>query len=176
MSDDLYTQLNGLNSQIRASHERSIKGWEKSPFYWIRQQPSRRIGAVGEAFARSLLEQHGLIVTSPLSSEHDFVCQGKKTEHKFSTLWEKGKYTFQQFRDQDYDVAMLVGLAPHTAHIWCVPKPVLMAAWQRGDLIGQHGGAAAKETAWLDVQPAAVPAWLAPYGPDPATALRQFVR
>ena len=176
MTGDLYGAMDAHNANIRKAQERSTQGWEQSPFSWIRQQPSRRVGAIGEDFSRKILEQHGLRVAQALSSEHDFRCQDKRVENKFSTLWETGVYKFQQIRDQDYDVALLLGLSPHVAHMWCIPKQALMSAWSRGDLVGQHGGSGAKETAWLEVRPGAPPAWMAAYGPDIMTALRYFQR
>lgn len=167
----LFDQLSGVNGLLRADMERSLVGWENSPFAWIRQQPSRRVGAIGEAFARKLLAQNGVLVTSPTSSEHDMITDGVRTEVKFSTLWETGRYKFQQIRDQAYDGALLLGLSPHQAHAWYVPKTVLMQAWAAGQLVGQHGGSGAKETAWIDVHPDAVSAWLAPYGPTLDIAL-----
>lgn len=170
----LFDHLSGINGHLRADMERSLVGWENSPFAWIRQQPSRRVGAIGEAFARELLAQNGVLVTRPTSSEHDMITDGVRTEVKFSTLWETGRYKFQQIRDQAYDGALLLGLSPHQANAWYVPKTVLMQAWASGQLVGQHGGGGAKETAWIEVIPSAPPAWLAPYGPTLDVALRQL--
>lgn len=170
----LFDQMAGLNGALRQKMERAGGGWEHSPFAWIRQQPSRRVGAIGEAFARALLAADGFTMDKAQSSEHDMRADGKRLEVKFSTQWETGRYKFQQIRDQAYDGALLLGLSPQTAHAWFVPKLVLMAAWKAGHLVGQHGGSGAKETAWIEVDPGNVPAWLAPYGPTLDVALQHL--
>lgn len=147
------------------------RGGEISPFAWIRQLPSRRVGAIGDGFVSQILSAHGFTVSKPNSSEYDMVVNGLRLEVKFSTLWETNKYKFQQIRDQDYDGAMFLGISPDVAHMWYVPKAALMDAWERGQLLGQHGGQGARETAWCEIVPNEIPQWLAPYGPTQEQAL-----
>jgi len=104
----------------------------------------------------------GLDVTRSEDSESDRVIAGLKTEIKFSTLWKSGVYKFQQFRDQDYEIAICLGISPSDAHCWAITKSVL-----RAHVIGhtpQHGGRSGSDTAWLSFIPAGVPDWLRPCG------------
>jgi hypothetical protein len=66
---------------------------------------------------------------------------------------------FQQLRDQDYEVAVLLGVSPLTAQCWAVPKDEAFAR-----AVPQHGGAAGRDTKWLRIRAAAVPDWMHSYG------------
>jgi hypothetical protein len=139
--------------------------WEASPFAWIRREPSRRKGAIGEALIRDWATQAGITVDRALASGHDCRLDGVPVEVKFSLLWGGGEFVFQQIRDQDYEVACLLGLQPLRVHLWAVPKDIL---WQHST--GQHTGAAAQDTKWLRFQANNAPAWLSPYGDTLAKA------
>lgn len=175
MSDrNLLGCMSEISKQLQASMDRSLLGWEQSEFRWIRQQPSRRVGAIGEGFARQLLIGRGFDVQKALSSEHDMLVDGVRLEVKFSTLWESGQYKFQQIRNQSYDAMLLLGLSPSAAHMWVVPKSVVLHARSNGLLLGQHGGKSASETAWLPIAPSSPPSWLAEHGPDMDQAMAQL--
>jgi hypothetical protein len=133
--------------------------WETSPFGWIRREPSRRKGAIGEALVKDWATHEGMKVDSALDSGHDCQLDGLRVEVKLSLLWGGGEFVFQQIRDQNYEVACLLGLEPQGVHLWVVPKKVL---WKHAT--GQHTGAAAQDTKWLRF-PATTPSqWLKPYG------------
>lgn len=133
--------------------------WETSPFGWIRREPSRRKGAIGEALVKDWAAHEGMKVESALDSGHDCQLDGLRVEVKLSLLWGGGEFVFQQIRDQNYEVACLLGLEPQGVHLWVVPKKVL---WKHAT--GQHTGAAAQDTKWLRF-PAATPfPWLKPHG------------
>jgi hypothetical protein len=101
----------------------------------------------------------GLEVVPATDTGHDCILGGIRTEVKFSTLWSGGGYTFQQIRDQNYEVAALLGLQPQVVQLWVVPKAEL---WERAN--GQHTGAEATDTKWLSFQAQDPPAWLNQYG------------
>jgi hypothetical protein len=77
--------------------------------------PSRWGGKAGELLGAAWLRRLGFKVTPPLSGDHDRVVNGHKIEFKMSTLWEQGNCVFQQFRDQDYEYAFLLGISPTIA-------------------------------------------------------------
>lgn len=91
-------------------------------------------------------------------SEADRIIAGQRVEIKFSTLWESGVYTFQQIRDQNYEHAICLGLAPFNAHCWVISKEIL-----RQHVIGhtpQHRGMSGTDTFWLSVFATNPPSWL----------------
>lgn len=90
----------------------------------------------------------------------------RRVEIKFSTLWEQGNYVFQQLRDQDYELVILLGLSPTAAHVWITPKAEAMA-----HSLPQHGGAAGTDTRWISFRAANPPPWLEPYGGEIASAV-----
>ncbi len=138
--------------------------WEGSPFQWIvHTRSSRRKGAIGERLVAGWAAAKDLDVVRSPNSEADRVIDGHLVEIKFSTLWENGTYTFQQIREQTYDVLFCLGISPFDAHAWVIPKAVLRE--HVIGMTGQHTGAAGQETAWMkDVDPSNPPSWLRPYG------------
>ncbi len=138
--------------------------WAGSPFAWIKTRPSRQVGKIGEQLVAGWAAAKGLDVVRTGDSEADRVINGHRVEIKFSTLWAGGGYTFQQIRDQRYDVALLLGLSPFAASAWVVPKAVLMERPFRSGLSHQHGGQAGTDTVWLQFPATRPPAWLSEFG------------
>lgn len=104
--------------------------------------------------------------------------QGHRVEVKSSTLWENGFYKFQQIRDQDYAFLICLGLSPHSAQCWIIPKKVLYD--HVIDHTPQHGGKKhgkkGKDTYWFTVYPDKPENWLEPYGGTLANASRVLMR
>jgi hypothetical protein len=148
--------------------------WESSPFHWMRSESSRRKGAIGEAYVREWAEHEGMLVERALNSDHDCRLDGVTVEVKLSMRWESGVFWFEQIRDQDYEVAGLLGLEPERVRLWMVPKDIL-----RRHSAGQHGGSAARDTRALRFKADAPPSWLEAYGGTLAkakAALKQAAR
>ena len=83
-------------------------------------------------------------------------------EIKFSTLWKKGIYRFQQIRDQNYEYAVCLGISPQEAHCWVISKVLLL-----DHVIGhtpQHRGGLGTDTFWFSVDPNNPPDWLVDCG------------
>lgn len=140
--------------------EGQVDPWAGSPFAWIKTQRSRRIGKIGEQLVSGWCAAKGFDVVRSPDSDADRIIAGRRVEIKFSTLWETGSYTFQQLRNQNYDYAICLGLSPFQAHCWIIPKDVILER-----LPPQHGGAAGRDTRWLqNMNPSRPPEWLAPYG------------
>ena len=150
--------LAGLAGALETDYVQHDDAWDGSPFAWIKTRPSRQIGKIGEQLVAGWCAAKGLDVLASGSSQFDRYIHGYKVEIKFSTLWKAGTYRFQQVRDQDYQLAICLGVSPFDAHCWVLPKQVL-----RQHVIGhsgQHGGQTAQETAWLIVDPNAPSDWL----------------
>lgn len=101
------------------------------------------------------------VVRSP-DSEADRIIEGYRFEIKFSTLWKAGVYKFQQIRDQRYDYLFALGISPHDAHAWILPKTILHQ--EVIGRMGQHTGADATDTAWLSITLGDEHEWMEPYG------------
>jgi len=149
----------GLELEFRQAGE---DPWAGSPFAWIRTQSSRRRGKIGEQLLSGYLAARDFTVGPARSTDADRLVNGKLVEVKFSTLWEAGTYTFQQVRDQKYDLMVCLGISPFDAHCWVFTKSVL-----REHVIGrmgQHSGGKAAETAWFSLVPSEPLGWMRPCG------------
>lgn len=166
-----------LSQALKADYQSESSEWTDSPFAWIKTKPSRQVGAIGEKLVAGWLAARGFNVTRSGDSDADRIIENKRVEIKFSTLWTNGNYKFQQLRDQRYDLAICLGISPFDAHCWVIPKQDLLRLWKDEHLISsQHGGQEGTDTAWIDVQLHAPPAWIRPYGGPLADAIRTLAK
>ena len=172
--DVRFGELAALGAEISTAYEGQPDPWKGSPFEWLKKRPSRQIGAIGELLIERWLQGNGIPVTHSPNSDADRVVNGHRAEIKLSTLWATGHYKFQQLRDQDYEFAVLMGISPHDAHCWVIPKADLVRLWKVEHVISaQHNsGHGGQDTAWMDVDPANPPEWLKPFGGTLDEALR----
>ena len=159
--------LSQLSAQLRNDYGDDRGEWAGSPFAWMRgRPPSRQKGTIGEKLVSRYLATKGFDVTRSPDPEADrIINQTARAEIKLSLLWRKREYVFQQIRDQNYDFAICLGISPFNAHCWVLPKATILAQWRAGEGIKpQHGGQTGTDTAWLHVDPNAVPRWLTDWG------------
>lgn len=165
ISDPDVQVLAEVATSLHTNYAADDLSWEGSPFAWIRKRPSRQRGTIAERLVAEFLSMKGFEVGRSPDSEADRIVDGLRIEIKSSTLWESGIYKFQQFRDQNYEVAICLGISPFAAHCWVIPKAVIMDMWgAAGGLTSQHGGQGGSDTAWFSVDPQDVQDWLLPYG------------
>jgi len=157
--------LASISATLSGDYAEDEATWLGSPFAWIKTRPSRQIGAIGEQLVAGWCAAKGLDVTKSPDSNADRVVEGQRVEIKFSTLWKNGGYKFQQLRDQNYQLAICLGLSPFDAHCWVLPKKLILDSWGKAPgLVSQHGGQTGSDTAWLSVDPNNVPEWLTHQG------------
>lgn len=161
INDPDVSLLATIATTLHADYAQDDLPWQGSPFAWIKTRPSRQVGTIGEKLVSGFLAAKGFNIARSPDSDADRVVENKRAEIKFSTLWATGSYKFQQLRDQDYEIAICLGVSPFDAHCWILEKPEIMRRWQaREGIDSQHGGASGSDTAWLTVDPRNVPYWL----------------
>ena len=149
-----YRELVSISQTLQREYKDENKMWEGSPFEWIKYRPSRSIGAIGEKIVSSWLALHDFNIARSPDSEADRIVEGSRVEIKFSTQWKNGTYLFEQVRDQNYDFAIFLGVSPHDAHCWVVPKNDIIRLWKVEHVLKpQHGGAQGKDTTWARLSP-----------------------
>ncbi|GMV43448.1 MAG: hypothetical protein AMXMBFR64_51640 [Myxococcales bacterium] len=165
--------LAAVSATLQVDYESDDLMWEGSPFGWIKRRPSRQVGAIGEKLVAGWLAAKDFDVVRSPDSEADRLINGHRVEVKFSTLWKNGGYKFQQLRDQNYEVAICLGVSPFAVHCWVLPKVEIMRRWRANDGIQpQHGGAQGTDTAWLSVVADHPYPWLAGFGGTLSAAVR----
>jgi hypothetical protein len=143
---------------IKSEFPSTNDAWDQSPFRWILSIPSASKGKLGKRLVTQWCALKGLPVESSPDPEADMLINKHRAEVKFSTLWKVGIYKFQQFRNQNYEYAVCLGISPQEAHCWVVSKKLLI-----DNVIGhtgQHTGSSGKDTAWLTVKPHEPPSWM----------------
>ena len=154
-----------ISGTLRSDYQQEDLDWEGSPFAWIKQRPSRQVGAIGEKLIAGWCAARDLDVAKSPDSQADRLIEGIRTEIKFSTLWKNGSYKFQQLRDQNYAIAVCLGISPFDAHCWVLTKEMILVQWgSPGGIQSQHGGRAGSDTAWLTVDPSQPQPWLVDCG------------
>ena len=149
--------------------------WKGSHFSWIKTRPSRQRGKIGEQLVAGWLAARGFNVTRSPDSDADRLVENKRVEIKFSTLWKNGSYKFQQLRNQNYEIAVCLGVTSFDAHCWVLEKSEILHQWhETGNIKSQHGGARGTDTAWIAADPEAPPAWLRSHGGRPRDAMRRL--
>lgn len=167
----LATIAAGLEADYIAVDE----AWKGSPFAWIKTRPSRQVGKIGEQLVAGWLAARGFNVARSPDSDADRLVEGRRIEIKVSTLWRNGSYKFQQLRDQNYELAICLGISPFDAHCWVLEKSQILHEWREtGNLKSQHGGAGGSDTAWITADPNVPPDWLQPNGGSLREAVRRL--
>jgi len=139
--------------------------WSGSCFEWMATMPLPERNELGENLVAGWLAAKGFDVERSPDSQADRIVNGRRAEIRFSTLWRGGFFKFQQFRDQDYDIAICLGVSPFDAHCWAIDKRDLFKAFRANKVEHQHGGKRGTDTWWFTVQPPDnVPSWLVGHG------------
>jgi site-specific DNA-methyltransferase (adenine-specific) len=124
--------------------------WKGSPFEWVLQIPARQKGALGGRLVASWCASKGLPTDRSKGSSENLIINGNKLAIKFSTLWENGKYNFQQIRKDNSDYVLCFGISPTEAHCWILER----------DYAISHAKPQHKSEYWISFKPTNPPEWL----------------
>ena len=139
--------------------------WSNSSFAWIRERSPSQMGSICKQLIAGFLNQRGFDVSRAPGRGADWQIDGIRAAVKSSTLWEGGSYKFQQLRDQNYRIAICLGISPFNAHCWVIPKDFIMANWGDPEYFPiQHSGREGVDTVWLTVDLENVQPWLSQFG------------
>jgi hypothetical protein len=144
---------------------------------WFKILSSRRKGKAGELMVGSTLESVGIDVSSSKEARRDNLVDSSvklsdydlylktlllRAEVKTSTMWGEGKnFTFQQIRNQDYDIIIFQFILPNEVKLYyCTKEDAVSNIMVDGH--GQHGGGDATETFWITFDLDNVPTYIIP--------------
>ena len=166
IQDPEVQRLAAIAARLENEYKDRNRLWNDSQFAWIKGGlPAGSRGAVFQRLVSEWCVSKGVSVTRSPDSDADRIIGGRRAEIKGSTLWEDGTYTFQQIRDQNYELVVCLGISPFDAHCWVIPKDDIMALRDEGLISPQHGGSRGSDTLWINgVNPKNPPDWIRPYG------------
>jgi site-specific DNA-methyltransferase (adenine-specific) len=113
-----FLMLAATASYIQQDLEEYSDLWRDSPFEWILKLPARRKGKLGRNLLLPWLISKGISADPSGDSSETLLIKGYKVATKFSTIWTKGFYRFQQIRADGYDYVICLGISPFEAHCW----------------------------------------------------------
>jgi hypothetical protein len=169
--------LMSLAESLRTDYVQSTAAdpWMGSPYSWIRSEPSRTVGKIGEQLVAGWTAARDFDVAHCHDSQADLVINSHRVEVKFSTLWTSGIYKFQQIRDQNYEYCVCLGISPRVASCWILPKSVLLQ-YLIGHNHGQHTGASGTDTSWISFRADQPLPWMNNWGGSLVAALQVMKR
>lgn len=131
--------------------------WRGSPFAPLRTlKPIPKSNTVREMLAMWFAHNGVVATVKTIAGNATLILPDKQLAMvKVSTLWSEGFYRFQQIKDWDYQVALLLGISPQTIHLWIIPREEIVTR-----SIPQHGVG----SRMLNVRPDKLPAWMSSYG------------
>jgi hypothetical protein len=124
--------------------------WKDSPFEWVLQISPRKKGKLGRQLLSAWLSSKGISVEPTKESGETLVIKGYRIAIKFSTMWEKGFYRFQQIRASGYDYLVCLGISPMEAHCWVFNR----------DYAIKHTTLQHKVEYWMPINPKNPPDWV----------------
>lgn len=144
---------------------------------WFKILSSKRKGKAGELMVGASLEKMGVEVCSSKQarkeklvdssiklSDYDLYLKSirLKSEVKTSTMWGEGtNFTFQQIRNQEYDIIIFQFILPNEVKLFYCTKDDAQN-YIMVDGHGQHGGGDATETYWITFDLESVPNYIIP--------------
>ncbi len=146
-----------VSTSIMETLEAKPDPWRGSPFAPLRALKPVQKSKVARTTLAKWFASAGIPVTvKTIASNATLILpENQLAVVKLSMRWEEGSYRFQQLKDWDYQLAILLGLSPQQAHLWIVPREEVVTR-----SVPQHGG----DSRMLTVSPSDPPTWLRQYG------------
>ena len=145
-----FEMLVATASYLKESLQGKNDLWKGSPFEWLLQLAARQKGTLGRELVASWCAGKGLSVERPKGPGENLIINGNRLAIKFSTLWNNGKYAFQQIRKEGCDYVLCFGISPNRAHCWVIDVDYVIA----------HAKVQHKAEYWIDFNPENQPEWL----------------
>jgi len=144
-----FLMLAATASYLQQGLQENSDLWKDSPFEWVLQLPARKKGKLGRELLSSWLSSKKIFVESTKDSSETLIIKGFRVAIKFSTMWAKGYYRFQQIRSSGYDYIICLGISPLQAHCWVFSKDYAIK-----NATVQH-----KDEYWMPINPTKPPEW-----------------
>ena len=186
MENNEFSKMAQISKDLEPYYRVDNDTWADSPFEWIKKMPTP--GEKGVAGARMVIQwlnANNFPASATKNADSNLSIHGKAIALKFATLSEKGKYIFNQIRDQEYDFLMCIGVMPRDAHGWIAPKRRInngdFPTKERDSIRGQysfglqHGGDDGDGNTWqLSLTPPFHPPWMRPQKGNPGEMLAEL--
>lgn len=139
------------------AQDAAARAWVGSPYASLRDLKPIPKSKTARSMLVSWLASIGIVATAHNAwGNTALILPGNRLAVvKCSMRWHEGSYRFQQIRDWEYEAALLLGISPEQAHLWIVPRAVLLA-----HSVPQHAAYSRMLTFPADAHPR----WLRQYG------------
>ncbi|NWG08548.1 MAG: site-specific DNA-methyltransferase [Chloroflexi bacterium] len=117
-----FQMLAATASYIQKDLEEQNDIWKNSPFEWILQLPARKKSKLARELVASWLAAKGISCEPIGDASETLLINEHRFAIKFSTIWRKGFYKFQQIRAEGYEYVICLGISPFNAHCWIFDK------------------------------------------------------
>jgi site-specific DNA-methyltransferase (adenine-specific) len=151
-----FQMLAATASYIQKDLEEQSDVWKNSPFEWILQLPARKKGKLARQLLASWLATKGISCELSGNSSETLIINGHRFAIKFSTIWAKGFYKFQQIRAEGYEYVICLGISPFNAHCWIFDRQYAIKNAKK-----QH-----ETEYWMTINPKESQNWTKGYGGD----------
>ena len=162
--------------EIEAETPNPSDVWKGTPLEKLQTRVIRQKGMIFEKGMVAYLTDQGFSdISRKTGNSADFIVNNKFIEFKTGLISvQTGKFTFNQFRDDEYDILVCLGINPNMdEYLWVIPKEEVIHRWKEtGDIRYQHGTTSKPNTGIFQVDPTDPPEWLRKYGGDVKDGLR----
>jgi len=149
-----FIMLAATASYLHEELEDENDPWENSPFEWILQLPARKKGKLARQLVASWLATKGISCELSGDSSETLKIGDYRFAIKFSSIWAKGFYKFQQIRAEGYDYVICLGISPFEAHCWVFDRRYAIKNAKK-----QHA-----TEYWITIDPEQPKGWVKEYG------------
>ncbi len=154
--ETLYQVVSALEEEYCAKNNARKEKWKRSKFQYLTEAAAGTKGAIGKKLVAILCKKCGFDVKSKTKTKNKpptdavFEIDNIGIAVKFAMLDESNGYVFEQIRNRDYRIIVLLGISPDDASVWAFRREECFRCMRH-----QHN----ENDRWAHVKPGNPPQW-----------------